>query len=224
MKTISTIFTRIKNKIYNWKIEAREKSRARINKANRRRLKNTDVSVIASNCNGGCLCHDLGLKFNSPFINLWLYPKDFLKFLNDPMKYIHADLEFVHEEGIKYPVGKILDIKLYFMHYKSETEAAEKWYDRRERINWDKLFVMFTDRDGCSYEMIKEFDELPYKNKVIFTHVPMPDIKSAVYIKDFRKCNEVGICSDYKYSGWYGLKYYDRFDYVKWINEGIVND
>ena len=31
------------------------------------------------------------------------------------------------------------DIEIYFMHYKTEALAAEKWYRRCERINWDNI-------------------------------------------------------------------------------------
>lgn len=48
-----------------------------------------------------------------------------------------------------------------------------------------------TDRDGCTKEDLIEFDKLSYKNKIVFTHVPYDDIKSAVYIKGFEKDNEV---------------------------------
>ena len=50
----------------------------RINKKNRQRLKNTTPSLICNNCLGGFIYHWLGLKFNSPFINLYLEDNDFL--------------------------------------------------------------------------------------------------------------------------------------------------
>ena len=37
------------------------------NTYNRLRLKNKDFSLFSSNCNGGCICHDLGLAFRSPY-------------------------------------------------------------------------------------------------------------------------------------------------------------
>ena len=38
--------------------------------------KTKDISIIANNCIGGCLYHDLGLKFLSPTIDLFFYPND----------------------------------------------------------------------------------------------------------------------------------------------------
>ena len=56
---------------------------------NRIRLKNTDVTLIASNCNGCCILHDLGLKFNSPFVNLWVEPSDFKIISNTTLYLLH---------------------------------------------------------------------------------------------------------------------------------------
>ena len=60
-------------------VKLREFFRTAYNFFNRIRLKNTDVTLIASNCNGCCILHDLGLKFNSPFVNLWVEPSDFIR-------------------------------------------------------------------------------------------------------------------------------------------------
>ncbi len=56
-----------------------------------------------------------------------------------------------------------------------------------------------------------------YPNKVVFTHKPYPELKSAFYIKGFENENEVGDL--FTFSGWNGEKYYDQFDYVSWFNQ-----
>lgn len=191
--------------------------RKRINSKNQSKLKNKDFSLIASNCNGSLILHDLGLRFNSPFVNLWIKPKDYIKMLSNLRQYMNADLTFVKEEGIDYPVGKINDVILYFQHYNSENEALEIWNKRKARINYENLFVMFTERDGCTYEDLKLFDELPFENKVVFTHKDYPEIKSSVYIKGFENQSELGFLFDFMPDK-IGKKYYDQFDYVSWFN------
>lgn len=62
------------------------------NKALRKKLNNTSFSLIASNCNGAFILHDLGVRFNSPFVNLWVKPQDFLKMLEDLKGYMDAPL------------------------------------------------------------------------------------------------------------------------------------
>ena len=54
-------------------------------------------------------------------------------------------------------------------------------------------------------------------NKVVFTHKPYPELKSAFYIKGFENEGEVGDL--FTFSGWNGEKYYDQFDYVSWFNK-----
>lgn len=185
---------------------------------NRKRLKNRDFSLISSNCNGALILHDLGLRFNSPFVNLWIRPKDYIKMLKDLKGYMESDLVFVSEEGISYPIGLLKDIKVYFQHYSSREEALKKWNERKNRINYDNLFVIFTDRDGCTIEDIKEFDNIEsIKNKVVFTHSRTNDIDSAVYIKGFENEDEVGNLYEYMTPRKI-KKYYDQFDYVRWFN------
>lgn len=73
-------------------------------------------------------------------------------------------------------------IEIFFLHYRSEKEAKEKWERRIKRINWDRLLVKFNDQNGCTEEHIKAFDALPYKNKVCFTVKEHP-YKSVVRIR-----------------------------------------
>lgn len=190
-----------------------------VNKYNQIRLKNKDFTLIASNCNGCLICHDLNLRFNSPFVNLYLDSRDFIKYLKNMEHYNNCELSFINKENIDYPVGMLDDIKLYFVHYESEEQARSKWIERSKRINLENMFILMTDRDGCTKDDLIEFDNLPYKNKIVFTHVPYDDIKSAVYIKGFEKDNEVGMCFKFK-NRFTGKKYYDDFNYVKWFNRG----
>lgn len=193
-------------------------SRKIIRRINRRRLKNKTFSLFSSNCNGCCICHDLGLQFRSPFVNLYLSAEDYMRFLRQPKRYLSVPLDFSEESDVGYPVGRLRDITLHFVHYATAEEAAQAWQRRTARIDWDNLFVLMTDRDGCTEEMLKEFDALPYKNKAVFTHVPMPHIQSAVYIPGFETEPAVGNCDAFV-NGFSGKKYFDYFDYVKWFNE-----
>ena len=82
--------------------------RGSINAKNRARLTNSAPSVIASNCNGAFILHDLGLKFNSPFVNLYLEPRDFIRYLSNFEHYRQAELGFVSTDA-PYPIGKLED-------------------------------------------------------------------------------------------------------------------
>lgn len=196
--------------------------RLKINKDNQKRLKNnSNFSVISSNCYGAIMLHDLGIKFNSPFVNLWLKPKDFLKYLNNIKHYMTSDLVFVKEPNINYPVGKLDDIYIYFQHYKNEKEAKQKWEERTKRIDLNNIYILFTDRDGCTYQDLVEFDKLQFKNKIVLTKLKYKDIKSSYYIKGFEDKECIGDC--YRYvNPISGKKILDQFDYVEWFNKDIV--
>lgn len=183
----------------------------------RMKLHNKDITLIASNCTGAAILHDLNLKFNSPFVNLWLLPKDFLKFCERMDHYVAEELKFVKEDGIDYPVGLLDDIKIYFQHYSSKDEALQTWNRRKLRIDKRHLFIMFTDRDGCKYDDLVRFDHLGFKNKIVFVHKPLPEINSSYYIPGFEHDNCVGHLLYFKNRFSY-KKYYDSFNFVKWFN------
>lgn len=182
----------------------------------KRKLNNSGFTVLSSNCTGAVILHDLCLPFLSPTVNLYFDSADYIKFLKNPEKYLSSEPVQVPSE-FGFPVGVVEDITVYFMHYNSFEEAKDKWTERSSRVNPDNVFVMMTEKNNCTYELIKEFDSLPYRNKVIFTAKPYPEISSAVYIKGFENCEELGVLTDWK-PGFLKRRYIDDFDYVSFFN------
>ncbi len=132
-------------------------------------IKSKDFTIICNNCLAGVFYNDLGLKFRSPTINLFMYPSDFVKFCLNLKYYINVELTEVLQEKYNYPVGKLEDIEIYFMHYKSFQEAKQCWNRRKKRINFDNLFVIMVDRDNCSAKDIENFKKIKYK-KIFLTN------------------------------------------------------
>lgn len=155
----------------------------------RRRLRYKDFSIISNNCWGGFIYQYFGLKYTSPTIGLFIMEKDYVKFCSDLKYYISLELEFIKVEESKYymkltnggkdtityPVARLDDIEVFFMHYTSKEEAKEKWERRRQRINYDRLLIKMSQRNDCDYKTLKDFCELPYKNKVCFTEQEQND-------------------------------------------------
>ena len=196
----------------------RRAHRALINKYNRFRLKNWDMSLIASNCNGGLLLHDLGARFNSPFVNCGLMPDNYIRLLQNLEHYLSCDMQITRVEGAL-AYGQWDDLEVIFGHFDDISQVKRDWDRRIKRINMDNLFVIFTDRDGCTMEHLRAFDALPYKNKVVFTHLPYPELRSACYIRGFETDPYVGELYKFRYKR-FGWKYIDDFDYVSWFNRG----
>ena len=105
------------------------------------------------------------------------------------------------------------------MHYKTEEEAKNAWTRRKERINWDNLYIIFTDRSQCTEKDLNDFDRLPYSHKVVFTHVPHPELKSAFYIKGYEKDDKVPVLSAFEDENRPVKRIYDQFDFVGWLND-----
>lgn len=183
----------------------------------RLRLKNRNATIISSNCNGEFIYYDMRMPFLSPTINLSFDMNDYVKLLENLQWYMSQPITPYPDERFNFPCGMLADIEIRFNHYKTFEEAVEKWEERKRRINWDNLYVMAIDGDNCSEESLQRFDALPYKHKVIFTHCPRPDIKSAFYLKGFEDQSGVGDALYFKKQYWI-RRYMDDFDYVAFLN------
>jgi uncharacterized protein (DUF1919 family) len=124
------------------------------------------ISVISQNCIGGVLYHDLGLQFLSPTINAFIPEPGFVKLVLNLRYYMEQGL--VMRWGEEYPIGTLDDVDIHFMHYETCKEAKEAWDKRKARINWDKIFVIGTDRDGFDEAAYEQWKQIPYP-KVLFT-------------------------------------------------------
>lgn len=166
-------------------------------------LNDTSFTIISNNCWGGFVYKSYNIQYNSPTIGLFFMADDYVKFTSNLKNYISKDLNFIEATKSKYynelkedkrfgnyPIGKLGDIEIMFLHYKDENEAYEKWTRRCERINWNKILVKFNDQNGCTEENLKVFNDISHK-KVIFVSKVHEDIKSAVYIKSAKNQKEV---------------------------------
>ena len=183
----------------------------------RHKLRNRNATIISSNCNGEFMYYDMRLPFLSPTINLSFDMNDYVKLLDNLRWYMSQPIMPCEDKQFDFPCGMLADIKIRFNHYKTFEEAVEKWEERKKRINWDNLYVVAIDGDNCSEESIQRFDALPFKHKVIFTHCPRPDIKSAFYLKGFENQQGVGAAIYFK-KQFRIRRYLDDFDYIAFLN------
>lgn len=183
----------------------------------RRKLKNTTPTIISSNCNGEFWYYDMKLKFLSPTINLSFDMNEYVKMLENLRWYMEQPILLYEDNRFEFPTGKLVDIEIRFNHYNTFDEAVVKWEERKKRIDWDNLFILGIDGDNCTYKTMQRFDKLPYKNKVIFTHIPYPEIKSSYYIPGFENEEGVGVLLDFK-KQFLVRRYLDDFDYVAFLN------
>ncbi len=133
------------------------------------KLRENPVSIITNDCFGGILYHYLNLEFSSPFINCWIGADDFLQLVNDLREYMKQPL-LLKYEGDMYqcPVGTLTylqnEICIHFNHSYSFDEAKRDFERRRNRINWDNIFICSNFSNRAYTE---NFAKLPYRKKNI---------------------------------------------------------
>lgn len=167
---------------------------------------NTKFTIISDDCFGGYTYNLLGVKYYSPFIWTFIENDDYIKLLERFDYYMEKNLIFV-DSKYDYPVAKLYDVTIRFMHCENQEEAKMGWYKRIKRINRDSLYIKMTCDDE---NIIKRFDKLAFSNKVCFTYHCYSKYKSCVWLKDFQSTKPT--CSNNALT-----TFYDYFDIHKWI-------
>ncbi len=178
-------------------------------------LKSNTPTIFCPNCWGGHTYHSLGLRFESPTINMFMEHADYIKFLSNPKHYIQSEIfyekmKFNKVQKVEYPVAICDDIFLHFNHNVYFEDAKKDWERRKQRIKWDNLFVMFYDEDK---ELVDRFCELPYERK--FCLVPYEDRSECVIsvnYKEYEDLEELEFWQIVIFLAQGGLRCYDVFE------------
>lgn len=187
-------------------------------------LNKKDFTIISNNCWGGRIYEKYGLAYNSPTIGGFIMPDEYIKFVYDLKYYLNQDLIFINPLESRYyeyltnypnfgkfPIGKLDDIEIVFLHYTNQDEVLKKWKRRSERVNWDRIILKFCDQNLCEYKHLLAFDKLDLPNKICFTAKPYPEFKSIIYLKSAMGKESVDINDEVFVSSKY-------FDFTKLIN------
>lgn len=216
------------------RIELGKVARIKRNTVEKKKINIQEISIISNTCIGGVICHDLGLKFCSPTVNIYIRPKDFVRFCENIQKYLQLPLtELPYDKQIGYPVALLGDIPLYCKHYVSFEEVTDSWTKRKHRIQWNNVVFIMTDRDfvppisvnhtiqACDEDTIRRFEELPFKRKVCI-------VQNQAYKAKYASCRQllkggqgncVGIITDViGITGKRMYQYVKDFDYIKFLN------
>lgn len=193
--------------------------------------KNKVFTLIARDCIGGILYHQLNMRFLSPTINLFFTPEDFHYFCLNLKEYINGDLVESKDEEVDYPVGVLSpikgasitqSIKIHFMHYQTFVEAKEKWNERKQRINWDNIFVVSsfcysTEVETFKQELVDEWNKIPYKKVVLVDQKYGFD--DEYIVEKPEKCKEFAwlLYQPSKVIKW--KRTFNDFDFIKFLNK-----
>ncbi len=191
------------------------------------RLRVDDFTILCSNCIGGTIYHRFGKQFKSPTVNLCFTQPDFVQFCLHLDYYLAQPLHFF-DAKTTYPTAilkgnssEIPDIRIDFNHYQDSHTAEEKWEDRKKRMDFDQLYVIFYNLDGITTDDIQKMDAFPCRNKVIFTATPLPEIDWSFHI-------EPKLSQQYPFAylgkDLFGRRYYEKkFDVASFLNCDNVN-
>ncbi len=181
-----------------------------------------DFVIISNNCWGAELYQRLGVRYNTPFVGLFICGPDYVKMLGNLEHYLNSELTFKSTSNYfspapAYPIGDLAGIEIHFVHYKSEVEAHEKWTRRAKRMleekDRTKYYLKICDRDFADETVIREFHKLPFPNKISFgvkeleepNHIKIEENEDGKFVPDgvvlYRKC--------YRY-----------IDILKWVTSG----
>ncbi len=173
------------------------------------------VTILSANCLGGVVMKTLNMSFHTPTVNLYIEMPDFVKFCLSLNKYLEydpiEDAEESKKNGIL--VCRLDDIKIYCVHYKSYDEFKNAWDRRKKRMHLDNIFVIMTDRDGFSEELLPEIEKIPYE-KILFSCKEYPEYKFVKCVDRFSSGKQVGSLTDFW--GISGLHLYDlEYNFAK---------
>lgn len=186
----------------------------------KKRIKNENFTIISNNCFGSVIYKNLKIQYKSPTCGLFFMPEDYIKFIYNLKKYLDKSVEKLSINDSKYsdylkkikydaPIGKIDDIEIFFLHYKSFDEAIEKWNRRKSRIVWNNIIYKFNDQNQCGYSELEAFDKFIADKKICFTAKKYNDINT-IQLKQFE--NYESVLSDTKYMDY--KNYVDIFELI----------
>jgi len=166
-----------------------------------RKLRNEGISILSSNCWGGLLYNYLDLPIQSPLINMWSNPHDFLKICERPEYYFSLPLtieQWRSMDEVKYPVILLDDVRLHFNHAHNEDqfrEQEEQWYRRVKRFNKKRTFaeVYFWGK-GQMLELAPKFKKLPFPTLLI--NFDETDIPYVYWLKEYKKYKDTFFAYD----------------------------
>lgn len=196
----------------------------------RKEIENKEFTIISQNCVGGVICHDLGLRFDSPTVNLFIEDDNFLKLVSNLKYYLSLDaiplcdkfIDPINKE-VQYPKISVGDIEICCLHYKNCDEAVDEWNKRKLRVHWDNIFVIGNSWNFHEdYNKVKTLLECQYKT-IVFTYRDdiVNDsrcirIPGSEFYLDERCMMRPNITDSIPGSPY---KYFEKyFDFVKWLN------
>jgi len=186
-------------------------------------LRNKDFIIVSNNCWGYSLYNTMNRPYNTPFVGLFIPPDSYIALLKNFPNSLNETLKFIETEKT-YPVAYLGDakIEIHFMHYKSVSEAEEKWSRRVIRLldaleKNEELFFKFCDSEKCTTLHLEQYYSLSFQNQISFTlkAYSHPNNIHVPYLRNEKTDAMVNGLQLYK-------NRYRCFDFAQWILTGAI--
>lgn len=149
-----------------------------------RQLRYHNFTIISNNCWGGWVYRYFKQPYNSPTVGLFFLSKDYIKFVSDLRRYMEAELVFIKPEEAnqkdeaaqyiekwgQYPIGRLIDVDVHFLHSKNEKDAYDCWNRRKRRVNYSRIIIKMSMQNLWDDKYGDEFNNLDFPNKLLFTN------------------------------------------------------
>lgn len=148
-------------------------------------LKYHDYTLISNNCWGGWVYRYYGSQYLSPTIGNFIMSEDYLRFIKNLKYYLNIDMVFISPNAAhdrewlvenvpkfgQYPIGRIDDVDVHFLHAHSKEQALSDWNRRKSRVNFSRVIIKFSTQNHWTLEQCEEFKEwdFPTENKLFFS-------------------------------------------------------
>ena len=177
--------------------DLRESGRAVRGRIERYFIRNDDFCIISNNCWGGWVYRYYGLPYSSPTVGNFIISEDYVRFVRNLKYYLSLELQIIDPEDAhraedlktyvelygRYPVGRLADVDIHFLHDTDAATAKEKWERRTERVNFNKILVKYSTQNLWTMEDCRAFSDWDFPNKIIFAPGPMEGIQDVVVFK-----------------------------------------
>jgi uncharacterized protein (DUF1919 family) len=191
----------------------------------RRRVTNRDFTIISNDCWGGMAYEELGMRYDTPFVGLFLVLEDYMRLLRRLQFYCESKIEFAAQsrhgqinswrETIRkqYPIGVLGgEVEVHFLHYASPDEAEAKWTRRAQRIHWDNLLVKTCWHDDeLMQQWLHEFDEMSFERKLAVVPRNIRGPRCSVPLRNYTTDGTAQYWSSHR-----------EFDVAQWLNRGVI--
>ena len=187
----------------------------------RSNLNSKDFTIISNNCWAGKVYQRYGLPYSSPTVGLFFWAEDYIKFVSNLPYYMSLELSMIPPTESKHhdmlvtrnqlpcPIGKLDDVEIVFLHYKTEKDAIEKWERRKQRINWNNLYIKFSVMNCCTENHLELFKNLEYEAKVALVNKKdyVKDESRFIFVPGREFCEDIDNDTN-KYSDYFDINYF----------------